>query len=870
MRKKQKQQAEELLRQMEQAHDQIRKYIEQKNSPAAAKLLEDCQSGGISLGTLIESTEGEGHPTVALLEEYCELVYRFHEELAGWEKLTGGEKTVFGNNGLRRTGANQVYKPLQQKLVRISNSLKHDVRIRIEAVFLPYKASMWDSLESVWRAADADPDCDAYVIPIPYFDKNPDGSLGAAYYEADQYPADVPVTRYDEFDFGQHSPDIVFIHNPYDNINFVTSVHPFFYSDHIKKFTECLIYIPYYATAGGMNAGQSWAPAYDNADYIVIQAEKYREYFDADIPDGKFLVFGSPKFDSVIHKCQNPPEPPAEWKEKIRGRKVYFFNTSISGMLGNTEAFLKKMKYVFDTFKGREDACLLWRPHPLLESTFDSMRAAYKPVYEALKNWFIEAGIGILDETPDMEKTIALSDVYIGDAGTSVTSLFGVAGKPLFILNNNIHTLPEKDDWRGERINLQFDTMGDDRYQVTNNNQLWFSEKNDYHYKFYMDLETGYAGGRYYMRAKEIRGKIYVLPCNAQDMLIIENKKIRKIEFRKFAVQGTAFYSCWYDDDFRYLFLIPNRYPMLIRYHLITEKIDYIDGIQPFFVRLVEKEWQIGGFGFYGNELMFASPEDDQILFMDIETLEKRSGNVNSKNKLGIQNIVRYGKDDELWLMPMKGMTITRWNPKTGDVREYSNVPKQFKVMRWPFEYECDEHPFGSITFFEEDGKKIEIISPRWGNMYLLFDSETGEMEEWKMPIGTKNRGKNGYFPTNSIGGFVFARSQIGRADCRIWYAPERKLYDINVFSRKYKEVEVEFDYNDLLVHEPGFSEESEWMQYCLNENALNSLKGLLDNQIIGKQFDRKRQLKAFSNINTNTDGTCGKNVYEFVKEKIT
>ncbi|MBD5458807.1 MAG: hypothetical protein HDR27_09585 [Lachnospiraceae bacterium] len=216
MRKKQKQQAEELVAQMEQAHDQIRKYIEQKNTlsakQSALQLLEDCQGGGISLGTLIESTEGEGHPTVALLDEYCELVYKFYEELADGKE----------------TNANKIYKPLRQKLVKISNSLKNDVKVRVEAVFLPYNASMWDSLESVWRAAEADPDCDAYVIPIPYFDKNPDGSFGQVHYEADQFPAYVPITSYDAFDFGVHQPDMIFIHNPYDNINYVTSVHPFF------------------------------------------------------------------------------------------------------------------------------------------------------------------------------------------------------------------------------------------------------------------------------------------------------------------------------------------------------------------------------------------------------------------------------------------------------------------------------------------------------------------------------------------------------------------------------------------------------------------------------------------------------------------
>lgn len=451
MRKTQKQEIETLLGQMEEAHEQIKEYIEQGSIPPAMELLEDCQTGGVTVGTLIESTEGEGHPAVVLLEDYCELVYQIYQKL---------------EEDYKEVNKNKVYKQLRQKLIKVANSVKNDIPTRIEAVFLPYKASMWDSLESVWMAADADPNCDAYVIPIPYYDKNPDGSFREMHYEGDLYPENVPITKYDAFDFEQHRPDMIYTHNPYDDSNFVTSVHPFFYSDNLKKFTDCLVYIPYYATAGGMSEGQALCPAYLNVDYIVIQAEKYREYYDERIPDSKFLPLGSPKFDSVIHKCQNPSAPPKEWNlnnaqlEKMQNCKVYFYNTSIGGMLGNTEAFLKKMQYVFDIFKGRNDACLLWRPHPLMESTFDSMRKEYKEQYLELKKKFVEEDIGILDETPDIEKTIALSDVYIGDAGTSVTSLFGVAGKPIFILNNYIHSLPEKDDWRGERISLQFNGGG--------------------------------------------------------------------------------------------------------------------------------------------------------------------------------------------------------------------------------------------------------------------------------------------------------------------------------------------------------------------------------------------------------------------------
>lgn len=850
MRKIQKKQIIDFTALLEEAHEELKKVIGMKQYAEAADLLGQCQQGAIQIGELIEQEEGEDAPTISCLESYCELVFQIHESICQGSDVN----------------ANRIYKNLRKSLINIENSVKNDIKDRIEMVFLPYKASMWDSLESVWEAADADPDCDAYVVPIPYYDRNPDGSLGTYHYEGGELPPYVPVTHYEEYSFEDRKPDAAYIHNPYDNTNYVTTIDPRFYSGELKKHTECLVYIPYYSTTGGMAESQALCPAYSNADYIVIQAPKYRGFFDAGLPDKKFLAFGSPKFDSIIYKCQNPMKPPEEWQRKMTGKKVYFYNTSINGMLGNTEAFLKKMEYVFEIFRGREDACLLWRPHPLLESTFDSMRKGYRPAYDDLKKRFIEEDIGILDLTPAIENTIALSDVYIGDSGTSVTSLFGVAGKPLFIFNNNIHTLPEKDDWRGERINCpSFDVWGRARYQVTRNNQLWFSENDDFHYKFYMDLGTGYSGGGYYTYAVEIGNKIYVIPGNAQHLLIIENKKIKKIELRKQFGQGGAFSGCWYNE--RYLFLFPFRNPQLIRFDLDTEEIRYINGIQKFWVRNVRGEWRRGGVAFYGNELVFASPEDNQFLFMDIDSLKIRSVSSHSESSLGTQGIVPDGEN--LWLLPLNGMVLICWNPKTGEVKEYDDLPPDFQSARPPYGYECEERPFGNIAVSRESGSEKIVLSPYWGNMYLSLDRATGKMEKWELPITFSDSVRNGYFTAWSKGGFVIPLSQRGKSDCRIWCEPEKKLFDINIDSKEYKEVSIEYDYDDLMKHEPGYMEESEWMQYCLNENAFNSLKDLLDGDITGNQFDKARQLKAFAKINANTDGTCGRNVYEFMKGKL-
>ncbi len=456
MRKAQKQQAEELVRQMEEAHDQIRKFIEQGSIVSALELLEECQNGGITLGTLIESTEGEGHPTVVLLEEYCELTYQIHEDLSAGKDIN----------------ANKVHKLLRQKLIKMTNSLKNDIHVRKEAVFLSYKASMWDSLESVWKAADEDADCDAYVIPIPYYDKNPDGSFREMHDEADQYPAYVPITRYDEYDFEQHRPDMIYIHNAYDNWNLVTSVHPNFFSGNLKKYTEKLIYIPYFVLDEVEPDNEKmvenikhfcFMPGIINADKVIVQSDDMKKIYvneylkaakshglqgrhlDREYLEQKFLGLGSPKYDRVCSTKREDLDIPQEWLKVIRKadgswKKIILYNTGIASLLTHNEKWVDKIENVLKTFEENHDeVALLWRPHPLIESTMNSMRPEVYQKYMMLKQQYIEAGWGIYDETADVDRAVVLSDAYYGD-GSSVVQLYRQTGKPVMIQNVEIRT----------------------------------------------------------------------------------------------------------------------------------------------------------------------------------------------------------------------------------------------------------------------------------------------------------------------------------------------------------------------------------------------------------------------------------------------
>lgn len=142
------------------------------------------------------------------MEAYCELAYQLYEEQQQWQEINQEENQAINGN--------RIYKSLRKSLIQIENSVKHDIQERQEVVFLPYKASMWDSLESVWQAADADPDCDAYVIPIPYYERNPDGSLGTYHYEGNDLPDYVPVVPYETYNIESKRPDVIYIHNSYD------------------------------------------------------------------------------------------------------------------------------------------------------------------------------------------------------------------------------------------------------------------------------------------------------------------------------------------------------------------------------------------------------------------------------------------------------------------------------------------------------------------------------------------------------------------------------------------------------------------------------------------------------------------------------
>ena len=426
------------------AHEEITKCIERKQLDTVIDLLGQCQQGAIKVGETIDAAEGEGTDEVHLLEEYCEVIWQIGEDI---------------NSGVP-VNARKAEIKLRRLLISVSNGIRNRISTQRLVVFLPYKASMWDSLESVWKEMDADPDVTAMVIPIPYYDRDSEGRLFQLHYEGTMLPADVPVEFYSKYNLEAMHPDAIYIHNPYDEANYVTSVAPEYYSSELKDYTEELVYIPYFIL-GDIDPTNKEAvegvehfitvPAVINAHRVIVQSEDWRKvYIDVMTKyagnntrsywEKKIEGSGSPKLERVKNLTAQDYQIPEDWNgliERSDGekKKIVLYNTSVGALLKDSDGMIEKIQRVFETFKeDRDDVALLWRPHPLMEATLTSMRPALWQQYKSIVDKYRTEGWGIYDDTPELDRAIAISDAYYGD-WSSVVWLYKETGKPIMIQN---------------------------------------------------------------------------------------------------------------------------------------------------------------------------------------------------------------------------------------------------------------------------------------------------------------------------------------------------------------------------------------------------------------------------------------------------
>ena len=435
----------EYIKVLDSLHKEIQVQINAETYERVPELFQKCQDHAILLGTMIEGRVGEGTAAVGCLEDYCECIYQIHEAL----EQKGSMKA-------------EICDSLRAQLDVFLNCAERELDIPMEVVFLPFRADYWGALESVWHAFRQDPDCDVYVVPVPYYEKYPDGTFGTMYDETDDFPPDVIVTPYQEYDFEKRRPDIIFMQNAYDACNYTFSVNPFFYSDHLKQFTNKLVYIPWFIVeeiAEGDERGIQTAkhfvtiPGVMRADQVIVQSEQMRQLYIrmlTEVEGGdtrekweqKILGAGSPLYDQGrrrINYYQKEKMIPDEWRGLIclpdGGRKkVVLYGTSLSLLLQYKEKVIQKIETVLDIFyENKDEVTVLWRPDAVMSGEMSEVAGSeLARAYCALVEQYQAQGWGIFDETADLDQLVAVADAYYGDSCRMV-QMCRQAGIPVMI-----------------------------------------------------------------------------------------------------------------------------------------------------------------------------------------------------------------------------------------------------------------------------------------------------------------------------------------------------------------------------------------------------------------------------------------------------
>ena len=312
-----------------------------------------------------------------------------------------------------------------------------------KVVFMPYKASMWDSLESVWMAADKDERCEALVVPITYYELDNNQNPIKKVNERDLFPEYVNTVNDEEYDLENDIPDIIYIHNPYDNNNLITRVDSRYYSWNLKKYCEKLVYVPYYKWVDGVSS-TSFKSAMYYADYTVQSSDDaVRRCIEAspeyakklgletieirNIMENKLINLGSPEVDKVV--SLNNVKLPYEWNGKVaRSRVNVLYNTTLDEIFESRT--FDKVKETLAFFKeNSEKAFVIWRPHPLMRQSLVSMLPYLVDEYDEIMSEFINSSYGVLDTNESMHYSMFWSDMCYGYKTSSLTELYKYTGK---------------------------------------------------------------------------------------------------------------------------------------------------------------------------------------------------------------------------------------------------------------------------------------------------------------------------------------------------------------------------------------------------------------------------------------------------------
>lgn len=651
------------------------------------------QEKAIFAGTLLEEA-GQGTDEIHLLEDYCEYVYR--------RCMEDGLMPALGMEGVRL---------LETIIERIEQGIPEE---KNKILFLPYKSCMWDSMESIYECALQDVDAwEVAVVPVPYILKQENRKVCEEGFFRNKAGFCSPL----DYKLAEERPDVIVIHNPYDQYNKISEVDGSFFSEELKKYTRHLVYIPYFAAQKDYTkADKIILPGIRNATDIFVQSEKIRREYLHWYPHKNIKALGCPKIDRIVN----------EGTKERRGQRTFLLNTHLYMVQNAPQLLVSRIGQVLDFFSGHPQYKLIWRPHPLSLSCFADDR--YKERYQDLIGRAKQLENVRYDESEDFFEALSEADAYIGDI-SSLVSLFGIMGKPIYLFEREDRGLFCWDEYLSF---LDYQRVGDRIWAVGRKTPGIYSmnlQLSD------VKLEHNLVQGRkaqpypYYL-AVRLRGKeAYVFfenrPCVQK--IDLEMGEETEIQYAA-AIPGDAYTVQDVHEYHGHYYLIPaSKGSPLLKFD--GERLLECPGWKENLEGVVGggQGYWMNACGYTENQLFFAALETNHLIFVDLDNFEVASYKVGGD---GCRLETAAYDGEKFWLAGSAQRALYCWSAENGLEGVYDKFPVKMVLG--------EKYSFLQMVFYQDTVWCI----PGSASGILIFDkrAETFRMLELPELVWLKER----------------------------------------------------------------------------------------------------------------------------------
>ena len=404
--------------------------------------LSELQNNIVSFGTLTESIKGEDCKTVKLLEQYLEVIYKVAKYVQKFDEGISYEASAESKYA-------ECDEEVKDTFASISDAIDSEIVNRRSVLFLPVKAKHFSSMRMAYEMETATPDTDVYVMPLPYYYKEYDGSFkDEMHIDTEEFiKANIPVTDYSRFDLSLLCPEKIYINSAYDEYNMAVSVDTRFYARNVKKYTEKLIYIPYFKLMEFDRANYPcWynmqyyctVPGVVMADKVYVQSENTRKVYidklNEWVGDEKYTEIWEQKIDVYDESCEEHSED--ELRDAGSEKTIVWF-VSAGSLAEFGDKYIEKAYRNLDVFALSKDKLkVLLNSEPFLDEMIKNYSDELYKKWTGFIDEFNRSGIGEVVSQVEEKSVEALlkANAYYGDP-SSICKDFILMKKPVMLQN---------------------------------------------------------------------------------------------------------------------------------------------------------------------------------------------------------------------------------------------------------------------------------------------------------------------------------------------------------------------------------------------------------------------------------------------------